>query len=230
MGRLYEFLATRLLRRARRIFQDQALPPGLQRPLDADACKVIVFFNLESAFAMGHSILGLEAPGQPLLTFSFFRKSRRVVAPAKVATIREEITFQQVVERSGWILHGTDDDQWNEHMTCCLALSCSPQAYERVLRAARAVQEHPGTYLLLSRNCIHVCRRQLAAGGIRMLKGNGRPFRTILPRRVACDAAGAEGAEPLGAWRYWFAPSPAPRNGYRVRPLRVQGKLEEPGA
>ena len=234
MDRLYRLLDSRLLRRARAVTATQAIPPELwdAEAGEADACNLFVFFNLESAFAMGHSILGLARNGGPVETFSFSRRARKVIAPAKVATIREEITFDQIVERGGWILHGREDDIWYEHMTCCLALECPQRAYERALAFFRAVAEHPGTYGLITRNCIHICRQALAAGGVHVLDGRGRPFRTILPRHVYLKAAGAKGARAYRAWRYWFPLAEPPRNpqGYRVRPVKMpalMGPLDE---
>lgn len=230
MGRLYELIDSRLLHRARAVTAKEALAEDSQQPLKAGWATVFVFFNLESAFAMGHAILGLAEPGGPVRTFSFFRRARSVVAPAKVATIREAVTFRQIIDRDGWILHGTDDDIWWEHMTCCLALQCSQKTYREALAYFQGIAARPGTYGLLTRNCIHICRRALAAGGIRMLDGRGRPFHTVLPRRVYLKAIGARGAAPFGAWRYWFPAAPPPPNpeGHRVRPLKMPSLMAPP--
>lgn len=160
-------------------------------------------------------------PGWVVLCKRFLRKAHKLVAPAKVATIREEVTFQQIVDRRGWTLHGTDDDVWYEHMTCCIALQCSFEAYDRIGTKAAALRADPGIYRLLSRNCIHVCRELLAAGGVRLLRGDGRPFRTILPCQVFCRSVSVTGAVPFRAWKYWFPAVPAPKDGHRVRPVRL---------
>ncbi len=224
MDPLYRLLDSRLLRRTRRVTAEGALPPDRRQPLEAGGGNLFVFFNLESAFAMGHAILGVAPPDGPVSTFSFFRKARRIAARARVATIREDLTFREIIDRGGWILHGTDDDAWLEHMTCCLALQCPRERCEQARAYFKAIARDPGIYRLLTRNCIHICRLALAAGGVRMLGRRGHPFRTMLPRRVYLHAAKARGASPFQAWRYWFPAVEPPADlaaRYRVRPVKI---------
>lgn len=221
MGLLYKAVSNETFRHAREAQRADALSPSEQVAHPQDPYCIYLFFNLESAFAMGHSILGLSRRDGTLETYSFFRRAHRIIAPAKVAVAKNEATFQQIRERSGWILQGIPADTWNEHMTCCIALSCSSDAFEGVRTYIRSIAAHPGTYGLITRNCIHICRKALHAGGIHLLDRKGRRFRTILPKRVFCEAEYVEGAHRMGAWKYWFPEAEPPDNPYRVRPIRI---------
>ncbi len=224
MSSLKTWMIERTLCHSYRIQQEEMIPLANQAELSPNECIVFVLFNLESVWGFGHSILGLCENGKPVQTYSFYRRSHRIIAPAKVATLAVSITFNDLLERSGWITHGISGDIWNEHMTSCMAMSCSKQQYELMLNFAEKIKAHPGTYRLITRNCIHFVQQALRAGGITFELPNGRELSTFIPKHAFDRVVYAGGAKPFGEWKYWFKYASPPDNGFSTRKVLVKNE------
>ncbi len=91
-------------------------------------------------------------------------------------------------------------------------------------------KRQPGTYDLITYNCLTFCEEALSAGGIHLITRSGRKLHTIIPKDAFKEVAGAKGAHPYQAWKYWFPLGEPPQNGLRTiqdvpgkdKPLRGQ--------
>ena len=200
---------------------DEAVPDGAQTPPPPGSFNVFLLFNLEVAFDEGHTILGLGPVGDPIETYSFYREGNAVKAPAKMACLRRPEPFAAIEKASGWITHGQPGNWWNEHVDAAVALWCDRAAHEAVRSYAEGRCRNPGTYDLVTFNCLTFADAALAAGGIGLTTRDGRALRTIVPKDAFEDVDGVTGAHPFGAWKYWFPLAPAPKNAFRSIPDAV---------
>lgn len=104
------------LRRCHADQQREALLPAAWTKPPANSYNVFLLFNLEAAWDEGHCILALGPVGGPLQTYSYYRHSSQLEAPGIMADLREPMTFAELQERSGWIVHGQPGNWWNEHV------------------------------------------------------------------------------------------------------------------
>lgn len=196
--------------------QREAIPAPRQTPPPAGAYSIYVLFNLEAADGEGHAILALGPEGGPLTTYSFYRQGKALEAPALMACLEHPETFAQIQEDSGWIIHGQPGNEWNEHVNAALALWCDKEAYGPVADFAELKRTTPGTYNLVTYNCVNFVEEALAKGSIHLTMRNGKPLHTFIPKDAFRGAAGVRGAHLLGQWKYWFDLGEAPRNGLRT--------------
>lgn len=197
-----------------------AIPP-LPAPAHGGGYNVFLFFNLESVMGLGHTILGYGPVGEPIETFSFYRHSKKVVAPAEIASLYRPERFDDIVKAGGWFTHGNDGRFWNEHMSCCLAIECSESAYRGMRNYLEALRANPGTYNLITRNCVHIALEALAAGSMDLDTVTGRDLNPVIPRTVFHDVSSVVGARKFAFWAYWFPCCKAPDNGFNTRQLVV---------
>lgn len=203
------------LRRCHEVQQREARPATEWAPVPPGSFNVFILFNLEAAWDEGHCILALGPVGGPFQTYSYYRHSTKIEAPGIMADLRDPMTFAELQQRSGWIVHGQPGNWWNEHVNCAIALACDKRAFEGVRAYAEQRRRHTGTYNLVTYNCLTFCDEALAAGGIRLTVRDGRPLRTIIPKDAFREVDGACGAEPFEAWKYWFPLGTPPDNGLR---------------
>lgn len=196
--------------------QREAIPAAQQAAVPTGAYSIYILFNLEAADGEGHAILALGPAGGPLMSYSFYRHGKALDAPALMACLEQPETFAQIQEDSGWIIHGQPGNEWNEHLNAALAIWCDKEAYEPVAAFAEAKRANPGTYNLVTYNCVNFVEEALAKGGIHLTMHNGKPLHTFIPKDAFRGAAGVEGAQPLGQWKYWFDLGEAPQNGLRT--------------
>lgn len=222
MGVLKKYLIKRSLRRGKKVTEKLRIPADEQKSVPDDAYLIVLFFNLESVWGLGHCILGLGPAQGALQTYSFYRHSSKIVAPALVASMVKPISFRRICDQGGWITHGIEGDVWNEHMTCCIALWCTREAYEGVSAHIKAIKKNPGTYRFFSRNCVHIVLQSLAAGGIHLLTQTKDDIKTIIPCRAYEQTQTETDAHEFKAGRYWFKLLPPPQNGYSTRKLIVK--------
>ena len=213
MGRLAKADTRTVLERAHRDQVREAIPPAERAAPEAGAFNVLILFNLEAAFDEGHAILGLGPVDGPIQTYSYYRHGNALRAPALMADLRQPMTFRDLTEASGWIVHGQPGNYWNEHVNAALAMACEASAYERIHSYAEGVREHPGTYDLVTHNCLGFVEDALREGGMRLVTHSGRPLHSIVPKDAFEDAMAVRGAMRFGAWKYWFPRTPAPSNG-----------------
>lgn len=208
---------TRLTRRhAHEVQQEQSVPADDWAPVPKDACLVALLFNLMAAFDEGHTILAVGPASGDLMTYSYYRQGNALKAPALMACLREPEPFSAIQAASGWIVHGNPGNWWNEHVDAAVALSVPVQAGKVVAAYAEKAKAAPGTYDLVTHNCLTFAEEALAAGGVRLTTASGRDLRTFVPKDAFEEVSGATGAVPYRAWKYWFDDVPAPRNGLRT--------------
>ena len=204
------------LRRCHANQQREALLPAAWTKPPANSYNVFLLFNLEAAWDEGHCILALGPVGGPLQTYSYYRHSSQLEAPGIMADLKEPMTFAELRERSGWIVHGQPGNWWNEHVNCAIALWCDEATFRAVQACAEDRRAHTGTYNLITYNCLTFCDEALAAGGIHLLTESGRELHTIVPKDAFRDVDRVEGAHPFEAWKYWFPLGEPPSNGLRT--------------
>ena len=198
----------------------ETIPVSQQQAVPGHWFNAFVLFNLEAAFDEGHAILALGPIGGPLETYSFYRQGNAVEAPALMACLREPMTFVDLQKASGWLVHGNPGNYWNEHVNAALAVAFPQSTYDPIHAFAEATRKNPGTYNLITHNCLHFVEEALAAGNVRIETHSGRELHTIVPKDAFKDARTVSGdhAERFAAWKYWFPRSAAPENGLRVIP------------
>lgn len=204
------------LRRCHEVQQREARPTAEWVPVPPGSFNVFLLFNLEAAWDEGHCILAIGPVGGTFQTYSYYRHSTKIEAPGLMANLRQPMTFAELAQTSGWIVHGQPGNWWNEHVNCAIALACDQRAFEGVRAYAEARKKDPGTYNLVTYNCLTFCDDALRAGGIRLTVRDGRPLRTIVPKDAFREIDGVEGAEPFEAWKYWFPLGTPPANGLRT--------------
>lgn len=192
---------------------DWDLPP-------VGAYAAYILFNLEAAWDEGHALLGLGKIDGPLETYSYYRQGSKIKAPGLMAQLQHPATFTQIVEQSGWILHGQHGKYWNEHMNAALAFWFDEQTYDAIRQVTEQVKDNPGTYDLITNNCLTFVDDALAAGGVHLLTRTGRPIRTFIPKDAFLEVRDISGAHKLRAWKYWFPLSEPPKNGLPFIPDR----------
>ncbi len=169
------------LRRCHANQQREALLPAAWTKPPANSYNVFLLFNLEAAWDEGHCILALGPVGGPLQTYSYYRHSSQLEAPGIMADLKEPMTFAELRERSGWIVHGQPGNWWNEHVNCAIALWCD----EATFRAAgcRDRRAHIVLIILYHHPQPHstLCDEALAAGGIHRLTESGRELHNYCP-------------------------------------------------
>ena len=101
-------------------------------------------------------------------------------------------------------------------MDCALALTAPADAGRAVAAYAEQVKANPGTYDLVTHNCLAFVEEALAAGGVRLTTVSGAVLHTFVPKDAFEAVAGAVGATPFRAWKYWFDDVPAPVDGLRT--------------
>lgn len=217
MGETLKALETKEnLRRCHAAQRRQALPPARWAPIPPDSYNVFLLFNLEAAWDEGHCILALGPVGGTFQTYSYYRHSTKIQAPGIMADLRMPMTFAELQEKSGWIVHGQPGNWWNEHVNCAIAFTCSSDAFEGVQAYAKARKANTGTYNLITYNCLTFCEEALESGGIRLTTRSGRPLRTFIPKDAFREVEGVKGAEAFKAWKYWFPLGTPPDNGLRT--------------
>ncbi|NBJ67134.1 hypothetical protein [Adlercreutzia caecimuris] len=154
--------------------------------------------------------------GGPFETYSYYRHSTKLEAPGIMACLRDPMTFAALEQASGWIVHGEPGNWWNEHVNCAIALVCDEVSFNGVRAYAEQRRQHPGTYNLVTYNCLTFCDDALRAGGIRLTARSGRAVRTIIPKDAFKDVDGVRGARPFQAWKYWFPLGEPPADGLRT--------------
>ena len=204
------------LRRCHEVQQREAIPKAEWAPTAAGSFNVFFLFNLEAAWDEGHCILALGPADGPLETYSYYRRSSKITAPGLMASLRDPMAFTDLERASGWIMHGQPGNWWNEHVNCAIALTCDESTFHAVRTYAESRAARPGTYNLVTYNCLTFCDEALDAGGIRLLTHSGRRVRTIIPKDAFKDVSGVRGARPFRAWKYWFPLGQPPRNGLRT--------------
>ncbi|MEY8436845.1 hypothetical protein AAK967_03750 [Atopobiaceae bacterium 24-176] len=208
---------TRLTRRhAHRVQQEQSVPAADWAPVPEGSYLVALLFNLMAAFDEGHTVLAVGPASGNLMTYSYYRQGNALKAPALMACLRKAEPFLAIRAASGWIVHGNPGNWWNEHMDAAVVLSASEQAGKAVAAYAEQVKAAPGTYDLVTHNCLTFAEEALAAGGIRLVTVSGKDLRTFVPKDAFEGVTGATGATPYEAWKYWFDDVPAPKNGLRT--------------
>lgn len=193
----------------------EAIPHAEQQVPPQGSYAAYVLFNLEAADAEGHAILAIGPVGGSLETYSFYRPGTQKEAPAIMACLRDPMTFTQIENASGWIVHGQPGNWWNEHVNAALALWCDDSAYQAIRECAEKTRKNPGTYNLITRNCITFVEEALEAGGVALVDEAGLKLKSIVPKDAFRKAKGTRGAQKLGAWKYWFPITTAPDNGLR---------------
>lgn len=178
--------------------------------------NVFIFFNMQAAFSLGHAMLGLGKINDPIESFSYYRPGNKPVAPGYVACLLESMTFQDIIDASGWIKQGVPGDYWNEHLDSCIAMQCSEKQGQMMLDFAHDTVENPGTYNLVSNNCLHFIQDALAKVNIVLTTKSGKQIHTIIPNAIFDDVVGVKGAKRYGKWKYWFPISEPPHNGLRT--------------
>lgn len=204
------------LRRSHEVQQRETVPESQWSSVPAGFYNVFLLFNLEAAWDEGHCILALGAVGGPLQTYSYYRHSTKVEAPGIMADLRKPMTFADLEKSSGWIVHGEPGNWWNEHVNCAIALACDEVAFNGVRAYAEERRRDPGTYNLVTYNCLTFCDDALEAGGIRLITRSGHRLRTIVPKDAFREVSGVRGAEPFQAWKYWFPLGEPPANDLRT--------------
>lgn len=203
------------LRRCHAVQQREARPVAEWATVPPGSFNVFLLFNLEAAWDEGHCILALGPVDGPFQTYSYYRHSTKIEAPGLMANLRQPMTFAELARTSGWIVHGQPGNWWNEHVNCAIALACDQRTFEGVRAYAEARKKDPGTYNLVTYNCLTFCDDALRAGGVRLTVRDERPLRTIVPKDAFREISGVEGAEPFEAWKYWFPLGTPPANGLR---------------
>ena len=188
------------LRRCHANQQREALLPAAWTKPPANSYNVFLLFNLEAAWDEGHCILALGPVGGPLQTYSYYRHSSQLEAPGIMADLREPMTFAELQERSGWIVHGQPGNWWNEHVNCAIALWCDEATFRAVQACAEDRRAHTGTYNLITYNCLTFCDEALAAGAA-----------STCSRKAAANCTPSSPRTPLGTWTGWRAPIPSRR-------------------
>ena len=158
----------RNLRECHEVQQCEARPRAAWEPVSAGSFNVFLLFNLEAAWDEGHCILALGPVDGPLETYSYYRHSTKLEAPGIMACLRDPMTFAALEQASGWIVHGEPGNWWNEHVNCAIALVCDEVSFNGVRAYAEQRRQHPGTYNLVTYNCLTFCDDALRAGGIRL--------------------------------------------------------------
>lgn len=204
------------LRECHEVQQCEARPRAAWEPVPAGSFNVFLLFNLEAAWDEGHCILALGPVGGPFETYSYYRHSTKLEAPGIMACLRDPMTFAALEQASGWIVHGEPGNWWNEHVNCAIALTCDEVSFNGVRAYAEQRRRYPGTYNLVTYNCLTFCDDALRAGGIRLTALSGRAVRTIIPKDAFKDVDGVRGARPFQAWKYWFSLGEPPANGLRT--------------
>ncbi len=227
MGLLREEDAKLTLEHARKIQEAECVPPASQKPAPDGSFGLFVLFNLEAAYDEGHAILALGPVGGPLQTYSYYRPTPKLRAPALVASLLRPMTFDELERSSGWLIHGVDHNYWNEHVNAAVALWCGRDAYEMIRAVADQTKDAPGIYDLVTHNCLHFVEDALSAGGVRLTTKSGRDLHTIIPKDAFAEVSGAQGAERLGEWKYWFPIAPEPDNGYRSIPDEIERTADQ---
>lgn len=195
--------------------QRETIPPANRVRPPAGSYGVYVLFNLEAAAAEGHAILALGPVDGLLETYSFYRPGTQKEAPAIMACLRDPMTFSQIQQASGWIIHGQPGNWWNEHLNAALALWCDEGAYQAIRAYAEATKKDPGTYNLITRNCITFVEEALREGSVALVDEMKVELDSIIPKDAFRKAHDVRGAQKLGAWKYWFPITDAPENGLR---------------
>lgn len=203
------------LRHCHAVQQKEARSQVEWTPVPPGSYNVFLLFNLEAAWDEGHCILALGPVDGPFQTYSYYRHSTKVQAPGIMASLRQPMTFAELQEASGWIVHGQPGNWWNEHVNCAIALTCGESAFEGVCAFAEARKKDTGTYNLITYNCLTFCDDALKSGGICLTTRDGRPLHTVIPKDAFREVDGVKGAEPFEAWKYWFPLGTTPRNGLR---------------
>ena len=192
------------LRRCHANQQREALLPAAWTKPPANSYNVFLLFNLEAAWDEGHCILALGPVGGPLQTYSYYRHSSQLEAPGIMADLKEPMTFAELQERSGWIVHGQPGNWWNEHVSCAIALWCDEVTFRAVQACAEDRRAHTGTYNLITYNCLTFCDEALAAGGIQHLRPVGTDE---VIRLYPLQHRGVQGmARPAGGQRHQHSP------------------------
>lgn len=210
------------LARSKRDQEKECIPQTEWVQPPSDAYGIYILFNLEAAYDEGHAILALGPIGGNLETYSYYRHSSKVIAPGIMACLMEPMTFKQIIDDSGWILHGQKGNYWNEHMNAALAMWTNLDSYARVREAAEKRKADNGMYDLVTNNCITFVEEALAAGGIKLLKRDDDQTHTFIPKDAFRKIRDVEGAYKLDAWKYWFEITDPPKNGFR-------SIMDEPG-
>ena len=169
-------------RHAHRVQREQSVPERDWAPVPAGSYTLLVLFNLMAAFDEGHAILAVGPAAGDLMTYSYYRRGNALRAPASVACLREPETFAALREASGWIVHGGPGDWWNEHVDCALALTAPADGGRAVAAYAEQVKANPGTYDLVTHNCLAFVEEALAAGGVRLTTVSGAVLHTFVPK------------------------------------------------
>lgn len=203
-------------RHARRVQREQAVPERDWAPVPAGSYTLLVLFNLMAAFDEGHAILAVGPSAGDLMTYSYYRRGNALKAPASMACLREPETFAALRRASGWIVHGNPGNWWKEHVDCAVALTAPSKAGRAVADYAEGVKAAPGTYDLVTHNCLAFVEEALAAGGVRLTTVSGAGLRTFVPKDAFEAVTGATGATPFREWKYWFDDVPAPDDGLRT--------------
>lgn len=194
---------------------EETIPSDEQVTPPQGSYAAYVLFNLEAAAAEGHAILAIGPVDGPLETYSFYRPGTQKEAPAVMACLREPMTFRQIEESSGWIVHGQQGNWWNEHVNAALASWCDEAVYQAIREHAEATRKNPGMYNLITRNCITFVEETLETGGVALVDAAGLKLKSVVPKEAFRKASDVRGAWKLGAWKYWFPITDAPDNGLR---------------
>lgn len=216
---MHESIETRAtehtLEYAHELQQREALEAAEWDAAPADAYCAFMLFNLEAADDMGHCILALGPVGGELETYSFYRHGTKTKAPALMACLRDPMTFDQLREANGWVIHGQPGNYWNEHVNAAIAMWCNKATYEKARAFAQAKKASPGEYDLITCNCLTFVDEALSEAGISLLGKHDGHIRTIIPKEAFFDIDAVQGAHRFEAWKYWFNVTKAPDNGLR---------------
>jgi hypothetical protein len=192
--------------------QPAPAPGSRPSPSPQNKYLAVLLFNLTAAFDEGHCVLALGSATGELQTFSYYRHSHlKIKAPGLVARLKYPMTFEQIIDESGWIYHGNDGRFWEEHFDCALALAVTAAQFDTMLDYAQSVVAAPGTYELFDNNCLDFARNALFKANIVVLNTKGVPINTMIPKDFFKEAFDAEGAEKFGEWKYWFKLTPKPQ-------------------
>lgn len=203
------------LEHAHELQEREALAPSMWDAAPEDAYCIFMLFNLEAADDMGHCILALGPVNGPFETYSFYRQGTKTEAPALMACLRDPMTFEQLRDANGWIIHGQPGNYWNEHVNTAIAMWCDKAAYEKARAFAQTKKNDPGEYNLITYNCLTFVDEALHDAGIHLRgKYDGR-VRTIIPKEAFFDIDTVQGAHRFEAWKYWFDVTEAPDNDLR---------------
>ncbi len=217
---MHESLKTRrtneTLEHARKIQEREAIPQSAWDVAPKDAYCIFMLFNLEAADDEGHCILALGPVNGALETYSYYRHSTKIEAPGIMACLKDPMTFAQLCDGSGWIVHGQSGNYWNEHVNAAIALWCDKAAYEKARAYAEAKKADTGMYNLVTYNCLTFVDDALKQAGIGLATKSGKRVRTIVPKEAFFEIDNVEGAHKFEAWKYWFDLGKAPDNGLRT--------------